>query len=644
MTDIITTVINLSLNAVVIIGMVLIFRGVFFRINKGFICVLWSIVAIRIICPLPSVKMVSNLPFQMVITDSDGSIKHNSEVVNIGDFDRENVENSIMQTGNKQPEVLGKSYYIYRLYEQDSGTTFTINRTTGIWLYILWISGGVILTIIYLGQFVKLKNRVSRAVPIRIVYSNLSTEFDNVYVSDEIRTPFVMGMNNPKIYLPYFLDRETYEYAVIHEKGHIKRHDSFWKLIGLVVVTIHWFNPIVWIAYKLFSNDIEMACDEKVTYGKTKEEKKKYALSLLKCSYGQVDFFRLFPMFGVVSIKKRVKRLIEDIKTNVFEIMLGVFLGIVILVCSLFAPVSGSANMDLMYSIKPQIHITKWNEIAYTLDGKLIIDESMCTEFDYRKPEHIPKNDNYSIADDDMYITVIDKEGRIFSTSPYEYDLLVKTDNELQEEIVDKEGNRGIGNPNAGTLKEMQEFDNVVGFKGSFAYDGYSYVDNNGKVFFNGNCIYSGNAKVLKIAGNTEEGMPYMLLEDGTLNKDYLNKSATFRLMYNNAAEWTEIKDISGTGTIAALTEDGKIRCENKALQNKVVDWEKIIDFSYKYGNLVSVDENGRVLFASENVGLKIDAIQIELAKWESVIAVDCNMNYVVGLTQDGIKVLPINQ
>lgn len=643
MTDIITTVINLSFNAVVTIGVVLVFRGMFSRIPKGFICVLWGIVAIKIICPLPSVRMVSDIPFQISITTSDNSLMQNTEVVKAGTSDSVYVDSQILRTDYNKPDYSEQRYYTYKHSEQKLRTVFIINKTTGIWLYILWISGEVILTVIYLAQYIKLKKIVSRAVPIRIIYSNRFTEFDNVYVSDEIKTPFVMGMMRPKVYMPSFLDEETYEYAIIHEIGHIKRHDNLWKLIGLIVATIHWFNPFVWIAYKLFSNDIEMACDEKVTCDKTKEEKKKYALSMLKCSYGQVDFLRVFPMFGAVSIKKRVKRLTENVKKNVLAIMVGVFLSIVILIYTLFDPVSGSENKkNFTYSTKPQIHITNWNEIAYIFDGELVIDESICSESNYRKPENIPNNNSYFIADDDMFITVIDKDGRVFSTCPYEYDQLAKTENELQKEIAEKGGNRGTGIPDAIILKEMQELDNAIGFKGSFAYDGYSYVDSKGKVFYNGSCIYSGNVKVLKIAGNTEDGMPYMLFEDGTLNKEYLNKSATFHLMYNDATEWTEIKDISGTGTIAALTDDGKIRCENKALQNKVSDWEKIIDFSYKYGNLVGVDENGRVLFASENAGLKMDIILAELAKWESVIAIDCNMNYVVGLTREGIMILPI--
>ena len=643
MTDIITTVINLSFNAVVIIGVVLVFRGMFSRIPKGFICVLWGIVAIKILCPLPSVRIVSDFPFRMLITDSDNSLTKNTEVEKISEPGSGYVDSQILRTDYNKPNYPEQRYYTYKLSEQEIGTTVIINKNTEIWFYILWISGEVILTVIYLAQYIKLKKIVSSAVPIRIIYSNLFTEFDNVYVSDEIKTPFVMGMIRPKVYMPSYLDKETYEYALIHEIGHIKRHDNLWKLIGLIVTTIHWFNPFVWIAYKLFSNDIEMACDEKITCDKTKEEKKKYALSMLKCSYGQVDFFWVFPMFGDVSIKKRVKRLTENVKRNVLAIMFGVFLGIVILIYTLFDPVYGSENKkSSTYSTKPQIHITDWNEIAYIFDGELVIDESICSESDRRKPENIPNNNSYSVADDNMFITVIDKDGRVFSTCPYEHDLFAKMENVLQEEIVEKGGNRGKGNPDAIILKEMQELDNVIGFKGSFAYDGYNYVDDNGKVFRSGNCIYSGNAKVLKIAGNTEDGMPYMLLEDGTLNKEYLNKSATFRLMYNDATEWTEIKDISGTGTIAALTDDGKIRCENKALQNKVSDWEKITDFSYKYGNLVGVDENGRVLFASENVGLKMDIILAELVKWESVIAVDCNMNYVVGLTREGIMILPI--
>ena len=238
-------------------------------------------------------------------------------------------------------------------------------------------------------------------------------------------------------------------------------------------------------------------------------------------------------------------------------------------------------------------------------------------------------------------IAKIDKDGHIHSTCPYDYESLAETGSGLMSNIAEGGGNLGTGGPDAEILKELSDAFNVAWFTGSFSYDGYSYADNEGRVFHNGKCVYSGNAKVVKIAGRLEEnGAPYQLMEDGTLYAEFLNHSGIFVLMHNNAEDWTDIKDISGTATIAALTWDGRIKCEDIGLQEKAADWREITDFSYKYGNLVCADKGGRVYFASENPDLNVSAIQDALADWHDVIAVDCNNAYIVGLTRNGVRIL----
>ena len=99
---------------------------------------------------------------------------------------------------------------------------------------------------------------------------------DNVYLCDEIDTPFVLGMFQPKIYIPSDLNEAYYEHIIAHENIHIKRKDYLWKLISFMILTIHWYNIFVWEGYFLFHKDIECFCDEKVVQNYQNDQKKSY--------------------------------------------------------------------------------------------------------------------------------------------------------------------------------------------------------------------------------------------------------------------------------------------------------------------------------------------------------------------------------
>ena len=109
---------------------------------------------------------------------------------------------------------------------------------------------------------------------------------DNIYQSEQIPAPFVLGLARPRIYVPFCLSDRDLEHVLAHERAHIRRRDGAWKLLGFLLLSVYWFHPLLWAAYLLFCRDIEAACDEAVIRDLPEAERRAYAAALLRCSTG----------------------------------------------------------------------------------------------------------------------------------------------------------------------------------------------------------------------------------------------------------------------------------------------------------------------------------------------------------------------
>ena len=109
----------------------------------------------------------------------------------------------------------------------------------------------------------------------------------DIFLCDHVKSPFILGLVRPKIYLPSSMDAASMEPVIAHEKAHLTRCDHWWKPVGFLILTVHWFNPLCWIAYVLLCRDIELACDEKVIRQMDLNGKKQYSTALLEFSTGR---------------------------------------------------------------------------------------------------------------------------------------------------------------------------------------------------------------------------------------------------------------------------------------------------------------------------------------------------------------------
>ena len=171
-------------------------------------------------------------------------------------------------------------------------------QALGLWevLGLVWLLGAAALVIGALAAYLRVKGQVATAVKFA----------HNVYECGAFRSPFVLGFFRPKIYIPFGLEPRQREHVLCHESAHIQRRDYLIKPLGFLLLAIHWFNPLVWLAFHLMSRDMEMSCDEKVLSQLGEEARREYSLSLLS-----IGSRRRFPApnplaFGETGVKERV--------------------------------------------------------------------------------------------------------------------------------------------------------------------------------------------------------------------------------------------------------------------------------------------------------------------------------------------------
>ena len=161
-----------------------------------------------------------------------------------------------------------------------------------------------------------------------------------IYVSERISSPFVFGIVRPRIYLPFGMDENSLEYVIAHEEAHIQRKDHWWKLLGILLLSIHWFHPLVWLSYVLFCRDIELACDEKVIRTLDRHQRADYSQALLLCSTAHKSIAACPPAFGEIGVKERVKSILSYKKPTFWMILAAMAVCVAVALCFLTNPAS----------------------------------------------------------------------------------------------------------------------------------------------------------------------------------------------------------------------------------------------------------------------------------------------------------------
>ncbi len=192
----------------------------------------------------------------------------------------------------------------------------------------MWLAGIAAMLLYTAVSYFLLRKKVATAVLFR----------NNIYQSENVDSPFVLGIIKPRIYLPFQMDGKNLEHVIAHEESHIRSKDHWWKPSGFVLLALHWFNPLMWLGYILLCRDIELACDEKVIKKMDNENRADYTQALVACSVNRRRIAACPLAFGEVGVKERVKSVMNYKKPAFWIIIAAVVTCVAVAVCFLTNP------------------------------------------------------------------------------------------------------------------------------------------------------------------------------------------------------------------------------------------------------------------------------------------------------------------
>ena len=334
---------NMSLTASVAIGLVILLRFALKKAPKVFSYALWGVVLFRLLCPISIGSTFS--VFNLIDTPAE-DYRYISSVI-------EYVPADIVHTEN--PSVVlpvpGVSEVINDALTQGEeqlradpleGRTFVAT--------VIWMMGVLAMGIYSIVSYLKLRFKLRVAIPLR----------ENIFIADDIKSPFVVGLIRPRIYLPCNLSEKEQEYIILHEKHHTKRLDHVMKALAFIALAIHWFNPLVWVAFILAGKDMEMSCDEAVIRKVGSHVRADYSASLLTLATGRRIIAGTPLAFGEGDTKGRIHNLARWKKPARWIVILSVVLCLILAVCLL-------TNPNTYVSATPETIMDSVESDGYTL-------------------------------------------------------------------------------------------------------------------------------------------------------------------------------------------------------------------------------------------------------------------------------------
>ena len=311
MSGIFLKLLNLSISASWLVLVVLALRLVLKRAPKWVNVLLWGMVALRLMLPFSIESALSLIPSAETLSPEVVRFNPAPTITSGVEFIDNAVNPSLSESFAAAPLASVNPLYV--------------------WTYLagwVWLIGLAAMLLYALVSYLRLRRRVSASIPLR----------ENIYVCDEVPSPFILGIVRPRIYLPSALDETQRGSVLSHERAHLARRDHWWKPLGFALLAVYWFNPLLWLAYTLLCRDIELACDERVLRGMDAGQVKDYSSALLACSVPRRMLAACPLAFGEVGVGARVKNALRYKKPAFWVVAASVIVCIVVAVCFLTNP------------------------------------------------------------------------------------------------------------------------------------------------------------------------------------------------------------------------------------------------------------------------------------------------------------------
>ncbi|MCI8402099.1 MAG: hypothetical protein HFI38_08470 [Lachnospiraceae bacterium] len=314
MSDIFLKTLNMSIAASWLILAVALLRFLLKKTPKGMSVLLWGIVALRLVVPISFESAWSLIP--SAETFNAHNIRYETPVISSGIPAVNNVVNPILgETFLPNPGDSANPFYVFILVSS-----------------VIWLIGVAAMLLYAVISYAQVHRSVAEKIPYE----------GNIFLCDHLKSPFILGLVRPKIYLPSGMG--AMESVIAHEKAHLTRRDHWWKPMGFLILAVHWFNPLCWAAYVLLCRDIEQACDEKVIRHMDLDGKKQYSTALLECST-QRRLVTICPLaFGEIGVKERIKNVLNYKKPTFRIVSVAVLACVFVAICFLTNPVKTEPN------------------------------------------------------------------------------------------------------------------------------------------------------------------------------------------------------------------------------------------------------------------------------------------------------------
>lgn len=317
MSGVFLKILNMSIAACWLILALLLLRPLLKKAPRQLSCLLWALAALRLILPFAPQSPISLVPSANTVKEGaaekeldfdTGFLALNSFMSEAFDVIDEPAAVPVESIEPITPAQLASSAVDPRFPASSVPRSFDMAKAASI----VWLCGACGMACYGIVSYLLLKRRVRASI-----------EEGGVYRCDDIRSPFILGVLHPRIYVPSSLENEGLSPVLAHERAHIARGDHVWKPLGFCLLCAHWFNPLVWIAYSLFCRDVETACDERVIRGMEREERAAYSKALMRLACPGSVFSACPVAFGEISVKDRVKNVLSYKKPAFWVLIAG---------------------------------------------------------------------------------------------------------------------------------------------------------------------------------------------------------------------------------------------------------------------------------------------------------------------------------
>ncbi len=316
MEDIFIKILNMSITASYFVPALLIVRVIFRKMPKWISCLLWGLVGLRLILPFSFESILSIIPSAETVP-SDILISEEPHIT------------SGIPILNSSLNPIINEAFAPEIHESVNPLQVIIFIAA-----VLWLAGITGMLLYALISYILLQKK-----------TEVSFESEKgVFICDYIDSPFILGVIKPKIYIPSFIGEDDKSFILAHEKAHIKRKDYLWKPLGFLILSLHWFNPLMWLAYILLCRDIEGACDEKVIKEMEGTGKKAYSEALINCASPRKLITACPLAFGETDVKQRIKNVLNYKKPAFWIVIIALVIAIMMSVFFLTNPRTSRIN------------------------------------------------------------------------------------------------------------------------------------------------------------------------------------------------------------------------------------------------------------------------------------------------------------